>query len=167
MLICLDVDYRDGDRAVAAGILFRSWSDSTPAGVVTTVIEHVAPYESGAFYKRELPCLLAILARVTDPIDAIVVDSYVLLDGWREGLGGHLYNELDGNVPVIGVAKTEFLGATNSTPVLRGTSKKPLFVSAKGIELQAAAAHVQSMAGEFRIPTLLTAVDRLCRDTPL
>lgn len=75
----------------------------------------------------------------------------------------HLYEALDRRIPVIGVAKTAFLRATNARDVARGSSAKPLFVTAVGMDLDVAAGHVRDMHGTFRIPTLLKLVDRLSR----
>jgi len=47
--------------------------------------------------------------------------------------------------------------------VLRGDSRRPLYVTAAGLDPAAAALHVRSMHGPFRIPTLLKRVDQLCR----
>jgi deoxyribonuclease V len=54
MIAYLDVDYRD-PGAVAARVLFRAWTDASPASEVAVTIERVAPYEPGRFYRRELP----------------------------------------------------------------------------------------------------------------
>jgi deoxyribonuclease V len=64
---------------------------------------------------------------------------------------------------VIGVAKTAYAGSTFATPVLRGTSAKPLYVTARGIARDEAARLVRSLHGEHRIPTLLERVDHLAR----
>lgn len=63
MLACVDVFYEDG-CATAACILFRSWADSAPYGSARVTISPVAPYVPGEFYRRELPCILAVLDRV-------------------------------------------------------------------------------------------------------
>jgi deoxyribonuclease V len=124
----------------------------------------VAPYEPGRFYLRELPCLLAVLARAPAPLAAAVVDGYVwLADETRPGLGAHLFESLGGTVPVVGVAKTRFAGAERALPVTRGDSLRPLWVTAAGIDPTEAAEHVRRMHGPFRIPTALRRVDRLCR----
>src|SRR5262245_13205180 len=109
MIGCVDVDYR-GTRAVAAGIAFRDWLDDS--GVVERVVTlcDIQPYESGQFFIRELPCLLAVL-RVLPPQQIVLIDAYVWLEQNRPGLGAHLYESLDGRVSVIGVAKTRYLGA--------------------------------------------------------
>ena len=85
-------------------------------------------------------------------------------NGRAPGLGDYLYRSLPEHAVVIGVAKNRFRGTDHAVEVIRGDSKRPLFVSAIGIEYQAAANRIQSMAGRHREPTLLKAVDRLCRD---
>jgi deoxyribonuclease V len=166
MLACVDVDYR-GDEAVAACVSFAAWDDATPAGQLVERISGVAPYVPGQFYRRELPCLLAVLGKLPEVPEVVVIDGYVwLADEDRPGLGAHLYEALAGRAPVVGVAKTRFHGARLAVPVVHGAgSTRPLFVTAAGLDLAAAAAHVQAMHGEYRIPTLLRLVDQLCRQS--
>jgi hypothetical protein len=47
--------------------------------------------------------------------------------------------------------------------VLRGKSKKPLYVTAMGMLLERAADRVRTMHGEFRMPHLLSELDRLTK----
>ena len=165
MLACLDVDYRD-DKAVAAGVLFRDWPDGEPARELVRIIDHIEPYVPGQFYKRELPCLLTVLADVSEPLEAILIDGYVWLkDEQTPGLGGHLFEALGRKVPVIGVAKTRFLTAVVARPVTRGDSDRPLYVTAAGIDADEAARHGASMHGAFRLPTIIKRVDWLCRNS--
>jgi deoxyribonuclease V len=162
MKVCLDVQYNH-NQALAAAILFTDWTDSTATRAVTLPIANVLEYEAGAFYKRELPCLQAILEIISEPLEYILVDSFVFLDSnFKHGLGARLYMALEEKVPVIGVAKTDFLGAP-SIPILRGQSKQPLFVSSIGCDIPQTALWVQQMHGAHRIPTLLKAVDSLAR----
>lgn len=158
----LDVYYRDGD-AVAACVLFRTWADAAPAREVVEPCPGVEPYRPGEFFRRELPCLLRCIARIDEPLEAIVIDGYVWLEDGAPALGGHLYRALGERVPVVGVAKSRFGKAGPFVEVTRGASLRPLFVSAAGLELALAAEHVRSMHGAFRMPTLLKRVDRLCR----
>ena len=163
MIACVDVDYRD-DGAVAACVLFRTWSDAEAAGIHVHRIERVEPYQPGQFYKRELPCLLSVLADVPQPLETVVIDGYVWLeDETKPGLGGHMFEALGRTVAVVGVAKTCFASARAARAVVRGTSRKPLFVTAVGMDVEEAARQVRDMHGEFRIPTLLKRVDQLCR----
>lgn len=164
MLACVDVDYRE-EGAVAACVLFRSWSDADSAGERVQAIVRVEPYEPGQFYRRELPCLLSVLGMVAEPLEGVVVDGYVwLADETKPGLGAHLYEVLGRRVPIIGVAKTRFADAS-AEAVRRGDSRRPLYVSAAGIDRVTAARHIQSMHGAYRIPTLLRKVDQLCRQS--
>src|SRR5262249_35423559 len=120
MKACVDVDYRDG-HAIAACVLFRDWSDAKPAETIALRIEGVAPYVPGEFYKRELPCLLAVLEKVAEPAELVIVDGYVwLAEDDRPGLGAHLYTALKERIPVIGVAKTRFASARRAVAVVRG-----------------------------------------------
>jgi len=158
-----DVQYA-GDAATAACVVAAGWREAQPIEEHVVDIPSVSPYRPGAFYERELPCLLAVLARVTVQLGAIVVDGYVDLDEQgTPGLGAHLHARLEGKVPVIGVAKTSFRGAAWAKQVLRGTSLSPLFVTARGIEVAEAARLVREMHGPHRMPTLLTHVDQLAR----
>jgi deoxyribonuclease V len=165
MIACVDVDYRDSE-AIAACVLFRSWTDAAATAERVERIAQVEAYEPGQFYRRELPCLLAVLEPVADSLEAVVVDGYVWLrDENTPGLGAHLYEALDRATPVIGVAKTRFVSATLALPVQRGGSQRPLYVTAAGIAPEVAAEHIRTMHGAYRIPTLLKRVDHLCRRT--
>jgi deoxyribonuclease V len=110
LIAFLDVDYRERG-AVAAAVLAQAWTDPTPAAEVVAFIPAVAEYVPGEFYRRELPCLLAVLDRCPVPPDLIVVDGFVWLGPDRPGLGARLYEALGGRAPVVGVGKTSFLSA--------------------------------------------------------
>ena len=162
MKACVDVHYLDS-VAAAACVLFEDWSDANAAAEYTTLVTDVAAYESGHFFRRELPCILAVLQQVLMPLEVIIVDGYVWLGENERGLGAHLFEALDQKVPVIGVAKKRFLRATTAREVIRGDSHVPLFITAAGIDPDVAADRIRSMHGPFRIPTLLKRVDQLCR----
>ncbi len=167
MIAFLDVDYRGEHIGVAACLVAQEFYSSTPLNVYAAQVSDIAPYESGAFYKRELPCLLAVLAKMRESVDFIVVDSYVWLDNarTRQGMGAHLYYALGEKSPVIGVAKTHFEGTDEAAiAVYRGQSRSPLYVSGIGVDMAWAAQQLQIMHGEHRIPTLLREVDQMCRN---
>jgi deoxyribonuclease V len=171
VIVCLDVGYFDSTaissrhpQGIAAAVAILNWEDPTPIWENQLHISDIEPYVPGEFYKRELPCLRAVLDTVPYPIQCIVVDSYVWLDAaGKAGLGGHLYEALGQTIPVIGVAKTRFQSATTAAELCRGKSQSPLFISSAGIELPDAISAIQKMEGEHRIPTLLKRVDRLSR----
>jgi deoxyribonuclease V len=167
-LACVDVDYRV--RGAAAGcVLFTGWTDATAARelVATATAAEVAPYVSGQLYRRELPLLERVLALVGHPLDVVIVDGNVWLDAaGAPGLGAHLWEALGRTSAVIGVAKRSYVGAP-AVQVRRGDSASPLHVTAAGMDPAAAADHIRAMDGPYRMPTLLTRVDRLCREAPL
>lgn len=148
-------------------MLFDQWQDGAPSASFTATIQPPADYNPGELFRRELPCLLAVLQRTNVTPGIVVVDAYVTLDpSGRPGLGAHLYEALGRRVPVIGVAKTPFAAATTAIPLLRGTSVKPLWITALGVQAEEAALHIGSMHGNHRMPTLLRQVDRLARTAP-
>lgn len=161
MKACVDVQY--GERSArAACVLFREWGDAKSSRDLVQVVSDPAPYEPGALYKRELPCLMAVLAPVLADLEVVLVDAYVWLDAdGRKGLGAHLHDEI--GLPVIGVAKTAFKGSGFAIPVTRGSSTKPLYVTAVGIDAQVAAQKVRELHGVNRLPTLVLRADQLAR----
>ena len=167
MLVCLDVDYREHE-VVAACVGFATWTAATPSFErVSRVAGASAPYIPGSFYLRELPHLLRVL-KVVERKDhvqpsLVIIDGYVTLGPGHPGLGEHLFRALGAKIPVVGVAKTSFHGAAHASAIQRGTSERPLYVTAMGVDPQQAAAGVASMHGKHRVPTMLRRVDQLCR----
>jgi deoxyribonuclease V len=166
MILAFDVQYTD-NQAKAVAITFQNWEDATPTDTIIKYIDGIAEYEPGAFYKRELPCILSMLEDLDlSTIDLIVIDGYVLLDDvGKLGLGGHLYEALTVKIPIIGVAKTKFIqNKINAIEVFRGESQKPLFVSAIGTSIETAAENIKSMHGDYRFPTLLKLLDDVTKE---
>jgi deoxyribonuclease V len=162
----LDVHY-EGSSAHAACVVAESWESETPHSSYVADIKDVAPYQPGSFYRRELPCLVAVLRLLTSLPDAVVIDGYVWLPPLGQpGLGARLYETLGRNTPVVGIAKTAFAGVglcSAVVPILRGTSRNPLFVTAVGMAPEVAAQCVGRMAGKHRIPEILRITDSLSR----
>ena len=166
MILAFDTYYFDG-KAKTVCVEFQEWNQSTDFKIHTEIIDNVAEYIPGEFYKRELPCILSLLNQIDlKKVEVIVVDGFVYLDDEKKyGLGGHLYEKLNQEIPIIGVAKTNFASIEkNKRALFRGDSQKPLYVTAIGIELEDAFQKIESMAGEFRMPTLLKEMDRLTKD---
>ena len=165
MIVCTDVQYNDANNtAQAAAVALTDWADSNPLRKWTAQITPIEPYVPGQFYRREMPCLLQLLTPHLSDITVIVIDGYVWLGGKdKPGLGAHLYEALERNIPVIGVAKTKFADASPVSELLRGSSQTPLYVSAAGMDLSLAMIYVAQMAGAFRLPDALKLVDRLSR----
>lgn len=169
MIIAVDVYYEE-DKAKSVGVIFQGWGDSKPLEIITSYTENPLEYETGFFYKRELPCIRELL-KPTDinQIHTIVVDGYVYLDNEKKpGLGHYVYTEFSEKIPVIGVAKSSFHDKEAFVKKLyRGKSTKPLFITSAGMELSVAAGHIQSMYGEFRFPHLLKLLDKQTKETRL
>ena len=158
-LAITDVHYQ-GRAGCAAAVIADAWEAQFPRSTHAALVMPVADYEPGAFWKRELPCLRAVLDGLAPTV--VVVDGYVWLDAeGRPGLGAHLHDAL--GVPVVGVAKTPFAGSPHARTVARGASARPLWVTAIGLDPDQAAASVRRMHGPHRIPTLLQLADGLAR----
>jgi len=164
MFACVDVYYYD-DHAVAVCILFENWTDSMPAACYHTTLTNIAPYIPGQFYLRELPCILKVLEFVDQYIEVILIDGYVWLENRRSpGLGAYLYYKLKEMTPVIGVAKSQYRQSKAAEKIIRGRSKKPLYVTAVGMDQSLAASLIVKMHGKFRIPTLLKTADQISKN---
>jgi deoxyribonuclease V len=156
----VDVHYPAEGGATAALVLAADRAFATVTGEHVVHLTEVAQYRPGAFYERELPAVTAVVAG-HEP-DLLIIDGYVTLDpAGRPGLGSHVRQALD--IPVIGVAKTLFQGATHAVEVLRGGSRRPLYVTAAGLPPADAAGLVTAMVGAHRLPDALKRVDTLSR----
>ena len=163
MFAAADVYYPGSGGARAAAVVAADAASTPVLAEYTAPTPEVLPYQPGEFYLRELPPPRAMLHGI--PRLGLVVDGYADLDpGGRPGLGAHAHAEL--GIPVIGVAKSAFRTATHAIPVRRGTSARPVFVTAAGMRATDAADLVQNMAGRFRIPDALRRADTLARTGP-
>ncbi len=163
----IDVAYK-GSKAYSAAIV----TDSTKGDSISishnygVFINGVRPYEPGRFYKRELPCILKVLEKIHEPLGLIFIDGYTWLPDGRAGLGAHLFHAVDARSPVIGISKSAF--RIKSRPrhcvgkILRGKSKRFLYVSAAGIQLDEAIEIVKTLPGPYRLPDPVRAVNQLC-----
>jgi deoxyribonuclease V len=165
MILCFDTYYFD-DKAKTVCLAFEGWMSLDEIAVYSEILSGVEDYVPGQFYKRELPCILSLMKKIDNTnIEAIVIDGFVYLDDNNSlGLGGHLYDSLERKIPVIGVAKTNYASVENNKRTLfRGLSRNPLFISAVGLDVDKAVAQIRSMAGVYRIPTLLKKLDTLTK----
>lgn len=165
MILAFDTFYFD-KQAKTICIAFENWHAETYE-VYSEIRTEIADYEPGAFYKRELPCILSLLRQISlETVTTIVVDGYVFLDdSGKPGLGSHLYRALEEKIPIIGVAKTRFASIEILQRVVyRGASKNPLYVTAIGLNPDEAAESIQNMQGDYRIPTLFRQLDSLTKD---
>jgi deoxyribonuclease V len=160
----VDVYYLPTGAARAAAVLASDPLFTHVTAEVAVLLEQAAPYAPGEFFRRELPAIRAVLARVPHP-GLLIIDGYVDLDSdGRMGLGAHAHAAF--GVPVIGVAKSPFAAATHAVKVLRGNSGRPLYVTAAGVPAAEAADLVRRLPGRFRLPDPLRRADALSRGAP-
>ncbi len=92
--------------AIAAAVTIRDWADATPLATYSVTIPKVEEYVPGEFYKRELPCIQAVLAQLPSTPDTLVIDGYVWLDDQgKKGLGARLYDDLDARIQLSELPK--------------------------------------------------------------
>ena len=160
----VDVHYLSPGGARAAAVLAADAAFSHVLAERTALVPRVPAYRPGEFYLRELPPLRAVLEDLSG-LGLLVVDGYADLDPvGRPGLGAYVHAEF--GIPVIGVAKSRFRTATHAVPVVRGSSVRPLFVTAAGMPSAEAADLVRRMAGRYRLPDALRRADTLARAGP-
>jgi len=78
--VAFDVYYYE-DHAIIGYVLFENEQSATPYKSGQIKHSGILPYESGKFYKRELPCLLTALDHIEEPISLIYIDAKF---GWIE-----------------------------------------------------------------------------------
>jgi deoxyribonuclease V len=163
MIAALDV-YYTATQAHAAALVFADWGSNASIARYTAMESPAAAYEPGKFYLRELSPLLKVIGQIQQDVDTYLIDGYCHLSpNFAPGLGAYLSEALGQTATIVGVAKKRYRQSQHAVEVRRGRSKRPLFVTAIGIGYELAAQHVASMAGRFRIPDMLKAVDRLSR----
>ncbi len=161
VFVAADVHYLASGGARAAAVVAADAAFSRLVADRIEVVPDVEPYRPGQFWLRELPALRAVLDGLAG-MALLIVDGYADLDpDGRPGLGARAHDEFA--VPVIGVAKSAFRTATHAIPVLRGSSARPLYVTAAGMPRTEAAGLVQRMAGRHRMPDALRRADTLAR----
>ncbi|MEN8928203.1 MAG: endonuclease V [Flavobacteriales bacterium] len=163
MILAIDIHYKE-NIATCVAVLF-DWEDELPQRVITENLEGVYEYIPGEFYKRELPCILALMKKIElKEIEILIVDGHVYTDNETYGLGGHTWEALEKKIPIIGVAKRPFHNNGDTVKeVYRGGSKNPLYVSSIGMKLKKAEEYIQNMKGEYRMPTILTELDKVTK----
>lgn len=166
MIFAFDTYYA-GNTAKTVCIGFEHWqsTDFSFCKIYTSIVPD--EYFSGEFYKRELPGMLALIGEMAvNEQDIIIVDGFVVLDDeGKPGLGWRFYEALGRKIPVVGIAKSNFATVVRlKREVIRGDSKKPLYVTAAGVDLEFASEQVRQMGGDFRIPDLLKKLDLLTKE---
>jgi deoxyribonuclease V len=167
-IACIDVGYTESDSkpttAIAACVIINDWRAATSASEHVVRLSDVQDYQPGQFYRRELPCIQAVLAELSKPPACVVIDGYVWLDDENHpGLGAYLHQSLGKAISVIGVAKNPFKQSLHAHELFRGGSTRPLYITAAGIPITEAADNIAAMQGPHRFPSILKRADRLSR----
>jgi deoxyribonuclease V len=161
LIVIVDVAYSN-DRARVGCVAISAFADAVPRAEWVVEVPGTGAYVPGEFWRRELAPVLAGIASAPVPVTLCVIDAYVDLGRQQTpGLGRHLFDAT--GVPALGVAKSRYPGTPTECEVLRGSSRRPLFVSAAGIDPASARQAVRDMAGVGRIPTVLRRADLLSR----
>jgi len=165
MILALDVHYKE-NYAKVVGVVYDEKNEHIKKWYIKEINSYV-DYIPGKFYKKELPCLTAMLEEVPKgTFELIIIDGYVYVNNELSlGLGGYLYHYLDKKIPIIGVAKNYFQNNQETVAkIYRGSSMNPLYISSIGINLLKAAEMVKGMNGPFRIPDTLKQLDMMTKD---
>lgn len=162
MIVVIDVDYGEKE-AYVAGVFAEEVHSAESCGFLRLKVKNYGDYESGQFYKRELPCVKAILEKVNPRIlDFIIVDGYADFGTERVSLGQAVYGAY--GIPTIGIAKKACQYCVLlDTEVFRGSSRSPLFVTSYGITQEEAKSIVREMSGKNRLPYLVKLADSYAR----
>lgn len=167
-VVGIDAAYK-GDAGKAAAVVF-AYPEMKLVEKVVTASQSVFPYIPGLLSFRETPLALEVLSKLKTTPDLVMVDGQGYAHPRRLGFGCHLGLWLD--KPVIGVAKTRFIGtfdepgnrAGDFSPLLDDgeeigsvlrtcTGIKPIFISAgHKISLATARTVVMNCVKGFRIP---------------
>lgn len=165
MVVIIDADYNEETReGHVAGIVAKNILSEQEEYVITAFVTEIEDYIPGQFYRRELQSVDSIISQIEKgDIEMIVVDGYADSGTEEHALGTYVYEKY--NIPVIGIGKNKYDRCVlENLEVYRGESKKPLYVTSKGMDNEQAKTLVKKMAGKFRIPYLVKYADNRARN---
>jgi deoxyribonuclease V len=119
----VDVGYDNALGLAQASVVVVSLDTMQPLEQVQAFMPAEFPYITGLLSFRELPVLIAALARLKTMPDLLMVDGQGIAHPRRLGIASHLGVWLD--MPTIGVAKSRLVGKFE-TPALAKGSQTPL-----------------------------------------
>ncbi|MFP5465297.1 MAG: deoxyribonuclease V [Gammaproteobacteria bacterium] len=166
----VDVGFPGGGQIARAAVAVLSFPDLRPAWHAVAELPVAFPYVPGRLSFRELPAVLAALARLAELPDLLLVDGQGLAHPRRFGIACHL-GVLTG-LPTIGVAKTRLVGTHDPVPDRRGAwvplhdrgevigavlrsrvGVRPIYVSVgHRLSLERAVEWVMACTGRYRLP---------------
>ena len=175
----VDVGFPGGGQIARAAVAVLSFPDLRPAWQAVAELPVAFPYVPGLLSFRELPAVLAALARLAELPDLLLVDGQGLAHPRRFGIACHL-GVLTG-LPTIGVAKTRLVGTHDPVPDRRGAwvplhdrgevigavlrsrvGVRPIYVSVgHRLGLERAVEWVMACTGRYRLPQTTRAAHAL------
>src|SRR3989338_2866205 len=114
----VDVGFEEGGRVARAAVAVLAFPDLELVATSVARCPAEFPYVPGLLAFRELPAVLAALARLNTAPDLILCDGQGIAPPRRFGIASHLGVLLD--VPTIGVAKTRLTGHNDEPPDVKG-----------------------------------------------
>ncbi len=166
----VDVGFPGGGQIARAAVAVLSFPDLQPVEHALAELPVALPYIPGLLSFRELPAVLAALARLNELPDLLLVDGQGLAHPRRFGIACHL-GVLTG-LPTIGVGKTRLVGTHEPVPDRRGAwvplrdrdevigavlrsrvGVTPIYVSlGHRVSLERAIEWVMACTGRYRLP---------------
>jgi deoxyribonuclease V len=175
----VDVGFAENGRRTRAAVVVLGFPGLEPVTEAIATVPTSFPYVPGLLSFREIPAVLAALARLPELPDLILCDGQGYAHPRRFGLACHLGVLLD--LPCIGVAKSRLIG-TYREPSLKKAAWSPLMdkeerigavVRTRGgvrpvfvsighrIGLASAIDYVQRCVTRYRLPEPTRLADRL------
>jgi deoxyribonuclease V len=180
----VDVGFEEAGRTARAAVVVLELPGLALVAQAITRQAVRFPYVPGLLSFREIPVVLAALARLREPPDVILCDGQGYAHPRRFGLACHLGVWADR--PTVGVAKTRLIGEHGPVPAGRGewcplTDKgevigavlrtrpgvKPLYVSVgHRVSLETAVDLVMRCVTRYRLPETTRQAHRLASGPP-
>lgn len=178
----VDASFEEEGRVAraAAAVLTFPGLELVAASVARCPVEF--PYVPGLLAFRELPAILAALARLSAVPDLILYDGQGIAHPRRFGIASHLGVLLD--VPTIGAAKTRLIGQHAEPPDVKGAwmpltdrgeiigaavrtraGVKPIYVSiGHRVSLETAIKFTMACVTRYRLPETTRQAHRLASE---
>src|SRR5262247_1833794 len=180
-----DVGFERGGGVTRAAVAVLAFPELKLVDHVIARVPTRFPYVPGLLSFREMPALLAALARLRIPPDVILCDGHGLAHPRRFGIASHL--GVYCGIPTVGVAKSRLIGEHGIPPQRRGAwvqlrdrgetigavlrsraNTSPIYVSiGHRVSLPAAVRLVMACTTGFRLPETTRWAHRLASgDSP-
>ena len=114
----VDVGYEAGGRVTRAAVAVLAYPGLEPVETLVARCPTAFSYVPGLLAFRELPAMLAALARLNITPDLILCDGQGIAHPRRFGIASHLGVLLD--VPTVGAAKTRLIGRHDEPRDVKG-----------------------------------------------